>query len=69
MRVIRESVDTLCKENIIYAILKQNPYNFTTNALKAYLSTHSYSLRASMIRKTSISAQNPQERPEEVGQS
>jgi len=38
---IRESVDSLCRDGAdgaIYAILKQKPYNFTTNTLKAYLS-------------------------------
>ena len=35
---IRESVDSLCKDgtDAICAILKQKPYNFTTNTLKAY---------------------------------
>ena len=37
LAVIRESVDSLCRDgaDAIYAILKQKPYNFTTNALKA----------------------------------
>ena len=40
--IIRESVDSLCRDGArraIYAILKQKPYNFTKNTLKAYLST------------------------------
>ena len=36
----------------IYAILKQKPYNFTTNTLKAYLSAQASSLSAFVISKT-----------------
>ena len=46
----------------IYAILKQKPYNFTTNTLKAYLSAQSSSLSASVISKTHRSAQKPRGR-------
>ena len=37
---IRESVDSLCSDGADVQdmqYLKQNPYNFTTNTLKAYL--------------------------------
>ena len=43
----------------IYAILKQKPYNFTTNTLKAYLSAQASSLSAIVISKTHISGQKP----------
>ena len=43
----------------IYAILKQKPYNFTTNMLKAYLSAQASSLSAFVISKTHIVAQKP----------
>ena len=46
----------------IYAILKQKPYNFTTNTLKAYLSSQASSLSAFMISKTHISGQKPRGR-------
>ena len=39
---------------MICAILKQKPYNFITNTLKAYLSTQTSSLSAFMISKTHI---------------
>ena len=39
---IRESVDSLCRDGVdapnTDAILKEKPYNFFTNTLKAYLS-------------------------------
>ena len=41
--IIRESVDSLCRDgtdSTIYTILKQKPYNFTTNMLKAYLTLY-----------------------------
>ena len=43
------------------AILKQKPYDFTTNTLKAYLhvSTQPFSSSAFMINKTHIVAQKP----------
>ena len=59
---IRESVDSLCKDGAdaaIYALLKQKPYNFTTNTLKAYLSAQTSSLSAFVISKTHISGQKP----------
>ena len=40
LKNIRESVDSLCRDGTdaqLYAILKEKPYNFTTNTLKAYL--------------------------------
>ena len=59
---IRESVDSLCRDGArraVYAILKQKPYNFTTNTLKAYLSVQTSSLSAFVISKTHISGQKP----------
>ena len=54
MSCIRELVDSLCRgQRAIYAI-KQKPYNFTTNTLKAYLSAQTSSLSAFMISKTHI---------------
>ena len=44
------------------AILKQKPYNFTTNTLKAYLSAQTSSLSAFVISKTHISFQKPRGR-------
>ena len=46
----------------IYALLKQKPYNFTTNMLKAYLSAQASSLSAFVISKTHISGQKPRGR-------
>ena len=46
----------------IYAILKQKPYNFTTNTQKAYLSAQASSLSAFVISKTHISGQKPRGR-------
>ena len=46
----------------IYAILKQKPYSFTTNMLKAYLSTQPSSLSAFMINKTHQVGQKPRGR-------
>ena len=46
----------------IYAILKQKPYNFTTNMQKAYLSIQTSSLSAFVISKTYISGQKPRGR-------
>ena len=43
----------------IYAILKQKPYNFTTNTLKPCLSTQASSLSGFVISKTHISDQKP----------
>ena len=60
MCCIRESVD-LCRDGA-YAILKQNPYNFTTNTLKAYLRAQTSSLSAFVISKTHISGQKPRGR-------
>ena len=51
---IRESVDSLCigmAPTRKYVILKQKPYNFTTNTLKAYLSAQASSLRVSKTHK------------------
>ena len=42
-----------------YTVLKQKPYNFTTNTLKAYLSAQASSLSAFVISKTHISGQKP----------
>ena len=47
---------------MIYAILKQKPYNLTTNTVKAYLSTQSSSLSGFVISKTRISGQKPHRR-------
>ena len=47
------------RRRAIYAILKQKPYNFSTNTLKAYLSTQPSSLSAFMISKTHTGAQKP----------
>ena len=59
---IRQSVDSLCRDGAgraIYEILKQKPYNFTTNMLKAYLTTQPSSFRASMINNTNTLSQKP----------
>ena len=59
---IRESVDSLCRDgaDVQYnAILKQKPYNFTTNTQKAYLSVQTSSLSAFVISKTHTSGQKP----------
>ena len=40
-------------------ILKQKPYNFTTNTLKAYLSAQASSLSAFVMSKALISGQKP----------
>ena len=45
----------------IYAILKQKLYNFTTNMLKAYLSSQASSLSAFVISKTHMVARKPHE--------
>ena len=50
------------RDTTVYAILKQKPYNFSTNTLKAYLSAQPSSLSAFMISKTHIGAQEPRER-------
>ena len=50
------------RDTTVYAILKQNPYNISTNTLKAYLSAKPSSLSAFMISKTHIGAQEPRER-------
>ena len=60
-RVGRLSMQGWCR-HAIYAILKQKPYNFTTNTLKAYLSAQTSSLSAFVIRKTHISGQKPRGR-------
>ena len=69
--IIRESVDSLCRGGadvqyiilyILYAILKQKPYNFTTNMLKAYLSAQASSLSGFVISKTHVSGQKPPRR-------
>ena len=64
--LIRESVDSLCRDGVdtqyTYAILKQKPYNFTTNSLKAYLSAQASSLSAFLISKAHISGQKPRGR-------
>ena len=52
---IKELVDSLCRD----AILKQKLYNFTTNALKAYLRVQASSLSAYVISKTHIVLQKP----------
>ena len=65
LQTIRESVDSLCRDGAdaaIYAILKQKPYNFTANTLKAYLSAQTSSLSAFVISKTHISGQKPRGR-------
>ena len=63
---ISESVDSLCRNGVdrpaIYAVLKQKPYNLTTNTLKAYLSAQPSSLSAFMISKTYVVAQKPRRR-------
>ena len=40
------------RRRAIYAILKQKPYNITTNKLKAYLSAQTSSLSTFVISKT-----------------
>ena len=50
------------RRRAIYSILKQNPYNFTTKALKAYLSAQAPSLNAFVICKTLIGDQKPRGR-------
>ena len=45
-----------------YALLKQKPYNFTTNTLKAYLSAQASSLSAFLISKIHKSGQKPRGR-------
>ena len=45
------------RRRAIYAILKQKPYNFTTNTQKAHLSIQASSLSAFVISKTHISGQ------------
>ena len=47
------------RRRAIYALLKQKPYNFNTNTLKAYLSNQPSFLSLFMISKTHISAQQP----------
>ena len=62
---ISESVDSLCRDGAdaqYMQYFKEKPYNFTTNTLKAYLSTYSSSLSPFMISKTHISAQKPRGR-------
>ena len=62
---IRESVDSLCRDGTdaqYMQHLKQKSYNFTTNTLKAYLSTQASSLSAFVISKTHISGQKPRGR-------
>ena len=55
LHALSELIGTLCRG----VILKQKPYNFTTNMQNACLSTPPPSLRAFMIRKTCPVAQNP----------
>ena len=50
------------RRRAIYAILKQKPYNFTTNTQKAYLSIQTSSLSAFVIIKTHIIGQKPRGR-------
>ena len=58
-----ENRETLCRDGVdtqyVFAIIKQKPYNLTTNMLKAYLSTKASSLSAFMISKTHRVAQKP----------
>ena len=59
-----QSVDSLCRDgaDAQYAILKQKPYNFTTNTQKPYLSIQASSLSTFVISKTHISGQKPRGR-------
>ena len=61
MHKIRESVDSLCRDGddaqYMQYLIKQKPYNFTTNTQKAYLSIQASSLSAFVISKTHISGQ------------
>ena len=59
IRVAYQSVDSLCRDGANTAILKQKPYNFTTNTLKAYLSAQASSLSAFVISNIHISGQKP----------
>ena len=57
LEITRESVDSVCRDGAdmqyIYAILKQLPYNFTTNTTpKAYINTQPFSLCTFVISKT-----------------
>ena len=58
---IRESVDSLCRDGAdaqyTQYLIKQKPYNFTTNTQKAYLSIQASCLSAFVISKTHISGQ------------
>ena len=49
----------LCRDGADAQYLKQKPYNFTTNTLKAYLSTQASYLSAFVISKIHIVAQKP----------
>ena len=60
--IIRESVDSLCRDGANAQYMQQKPYNFTTNTLKAYLSTQASSLSSFMISKTHKIGQKPRGR-------
>ena len=56
--LIRESVDSLCRDGAdaqyMQYLSKTEPYNFTTNTLKGYLSVQASSLSAYVISKTNF---------------
>ena len=56
--LIRESVDSLCRDGAdaqyMQYLSKTEPYNFTTNTLKGYLSIQASSLSAFVIRRTNF---------------
>ena len=63
MLLIRESVDSVCWDGAdVQYLIKQKPYKFTTNTLKAYLSVQAFSLSGFVISKTHISGQKPRRR-------
>ena len=62
LTLLHSNMAVLERRRAIYTILKQKPYNFTTNTLKAYLSILASSLSAFVISKTHISGQKPRGR-------
>ena len=62
MSQIRESVDSRCRDSTdmqFMQFLSMSCINFTTDALKDYLSAQASSLSAFVIRKSYISGQKP----------
>ena len=58
---IRVSVHSLCRDGADPQYM-QKPYNFTTNAIKAYLWAQACSLSAFVISNTQMVAQKPRGR-------